>query len=521
MAWTPPGVTPYDVVDYPARAFADSHPGRLAAIGILHGMEPARVERCRVLELGCGEGANLVAIAHQLPDSRFVGVDLAAVPIARGRARAAALGLGNVELRVQDLMEVRRAHGEFDYVIAHGVYSWVPERVRERILEICGEVLSPQGIAFVSYLAQPGTQVRDVVRQFVLRNLDDAADPATRVRQARELLGMLGGRLGSADPVQEALRSLARDTEQLSDGALYHDWLAPINAAMRITDFVAQAQRHGLGFLGEAEYFMMCWQHDPLLSAASAELARREGQDVVAKEQLLDDLRCRRFRQTLLCRADVARTAPTPERALRLAAASRLRPVSVPDLAPRTIAEFRSPQGVSVKVDHPVAKAALFLLAQSWPGARLGEALLAAARAAAGRVDESSRAEDEEVLGSVLLACAGAAHVEFSAWAPPIAAQPGERPRASALARIEIEQGTVVTTLRSEQLVISDSLGAALLRLLDGTRDRAALIDELTALAEAGRVVLPGDGKSPAREQIAAELEQNLAELAQAALIEA
>src|SRR6185312_2386947 len=131
---------PYDAVAYPGHAYPDTHPDRMAVMGLLHGLEPAAVEHCRVLEIGCGE---------------FVGFDLAELPVARGQRRIGELGLANIRLFQADLMDVRGL-GQFDYVIANGLYAWVPEAARDRLLAICREHLAPNGLAFVSYNTLPG-----------------------------------------------------------------------------------------------------------------------------------------------------------------------------------------------------------------------------------------------------------------------------------------------------------------------------------------------------------------------------
>ena len=511
---------PYDTVDYPGHAFPDTHPGRIAAVGILHGMQPPVIESCRVLELGCGDGANLIPMAYELPGAHFVGIDLAEHPIARGQHTVAALGLGNIDLRVMDVMDVTKEIGEFDYIIAHGLFSWVPDAVRERVLEICAWQLAPHGLAFINYLAQPGNHVREILRELLMLFGSKDADPRVQVGRARELMRLFSGPAGT-DPFQEVARAQASEFEKLPDGAIYHDWLAPINSALYITEFVGLAALHGLAFVGEAEYFMTRYEHDPTLALARAELERLEEQDVVMKEQLLDFLRCRRFRQTLLCHANVPLSRPTPARVLPLAAASPLKLVGQPNLSSREVAEFRSPHDVSLKIDHPVAKAALHRLGREWPRAVRVEQLLADARAETGRTDAESELGDAEVLGGVLLACSGAAHAELYARAPRFVLSPGERPRASAVARAEITRTQLVTTLRHESLRIADQLGAALLGLLDGTRGRAAITDALVLLIESGRVSLPEAAQADLRAGIAHGLEASLLGLARSALLEA
>ena len=143
-------LTPYDEVAYPTFPISFTHPDRLATVATHFGMRPAPVERCRVLELGCSNGANLLSMAVTLPESEFVGVDSAGIPIARGKAMVEALGLKNIALRHLDLLEMAPDYGKFDYIIVHGIYSWVPSAVRDQILAICKASMQPQGIAYVS-----------------------------------------------------------------------------------------------------------------------------------------------------------------------------------------------------------------------------------------------------------------------------------------------------------------------------------------------------------------------------------
>src|SRR5215475_1898088 len=151
-----PASDAYDAVAYPGFPYPNTHPGRLATMAILHGLSPAPAERCRTLEVACGDGANLIPMAYAIPGSEFVGFDIAGLPIDRGRARIGELGLINIRLFQGDLLKVGAELGRFDYIIAHGLYAWVPEPVADRLLALCRELLTPHGIAFISYNALPG-----------------------------------------------------------------------------------------------------------------------------------------------------------------------------------------------------------------------------------------------------------------------------------------------------------------------------------------------------------------------------
>ena len=163
----------YDQVLYPGVPLPQTHPDRLATIAGLFGMTPAAAPNCRVLELGCGDGGNLIPMALTLPASVFTGIDLAEPAIARGCALANTLGLENITLRHLDLMRMGPDLGEFDYgvfdyIIAHGLYSWVPPEVRDQLLSLCRAHLAPQGVAYVSYNAGPGFARRRMFREMML-----------------------------------------------------------------------------------------------------------------------------------------------------------------------------------------------------------------------------------------------------------------------------------------------------------------------------------------------------------------
>jgi SAM-dependent methyltransferase len=261
---------PYDVIAYRTLPRRQTHPDRLAAVATLFGMTPAPVTRCRVLEIGCGNGGNLIPLAYHLPDSHFVGVDLAGTAIRAARKAVRDLKLRHVELRAADLRTLGASDGKFDYILAHGVYSWVPAEVRDALLAICRERLTPQGVALVSYNVFPGRYARYALREMLLWATRGIADPRGRITTARRF----------------------RETEALPEDVLFHDDLAPVNDPSWFHEFVAHAAKHRLQFLGEADPHEMFDLRGRL-------------QDVDG-EQREDWRKQRSFRQTLLCRSEVA-----------------------------------------------------------------------------------------------------------------------------------------------------------------------------------------------------------------------
>jgi methyltransferase-like protein len=484
----------YGEVPYPGVAFPQSHPDRLAANAALMGMKPASPERCRLLELGCGDGGNLVPMAAALPASEFVGLDVEPGAVAAAIERAAALGVANVTFAEADLATIDPGElGRFDYVVAHGVYSWVPPAVADRLLAVCRAVLEKQGAAYVSYNALPGGHLRAMAWDAMRFHVRGLEGPQERLGAAREMLAVLAEGIPGDDPYRRFSAAYAERLSRRSDAVLYHDDLEPGNRPILFTDFVAEASAHRLQYLAEADWFEMTASRLP---SQASELLARCGGDRIAREQYLDFLKCRAYRQTLLCRAEVRLPAePSADATRSLLAAAPVRPTS-PRAQPsgRSKVEFRTKAGATLTTDHPLLKAGLLELGAAWPQ-RLGfETIL---ERAAGRLGTTADEAGERALADLWLRGYDANVIRLHAYAPATASAPGARPRASALARREAALGETVTTLDHETIAL-DERTRRLVELLDGTRDRDAL---------AGRVGRRG-------------LEENLGRLAELALLE-
>src|SRR5262245_5469668 len=183
--------TSYDELPYQSVAFAQTHPDRLATVATLLGLEPPRVDKCRVLELGCAAGGNPTPIAESLPEAKFVGIHLTARQVADGKQIIARLGLGNIQLQQGDIAALRPDLGTFDYIICHGVFSWVPKAVQDAIFTICKQCLAPDGVAFVSYNTLPGWRMRGMIRDMMLYHAAQFSEPRRKVEQGLALIDFL------------------------------------------------------------------------------------------------------------------------------------------------------------------------------------------------------------------------------------------------------------------------------------------------------------------------------------------
>lgn len=285
----------FDALPYRHGAIPATHPARLGAIARLLGRGAAMPDRCRVLELGGGEGMNLLPLAERFPDSQFVGVDFSAEQIRVGEEARRAAGIGNARLVCEDLRKFEMEEGAFDYVIAHGVYSWVTDDVKNRLLGICAQALAPEGIACISYNVHPGWGLLGSLRAIIRSELVTASNPR---EHARRLLPALQRSFAGQDtPYAKLMAEALAEMQAKPDALLFHDELEVVNDPVTLSDFTKHAGVHGLHYLAEADFSSMPLEHLP--AAAQTELAGL-GVDFLRGQQLLDLLGNRKLRASLL-----------------------------------------------------------------------------------------------------------------------------------------------------------------------------------------------------------------------------
>lgn len=527
----------YDAIPYPSYPFPETHPDRLATVATLLGMQPAPVERCRVLELGCAAGGNLIPMAYALPNSRFVGIDLSGRQIAAGQPLIAALELQNISLQQLDLLEVGPEFGQFDYIIAHGVYSWVPPEVQTKILQICRQNLAPNGVAYVSYNTYPGWRIRGVIREMMLFHLQQITEPQARLAGARELLDFLAESIQAENNIHgDFLHSYVnyvreRLLPETEDAYLFHEELAGVNQPLYFYQFVEQITGHELQYLGEAQFQTMLASNFP---AEVVQKLRAMATTTVALEQYMDFLRNRTFRRSLLCHQEVrlsGRLAPERLREFYLASPAKSESEEPVDFQSAATITYRGPNGKTLTSNHPLTKAAMSYLVEIWPQAVSFEGLVAAASSRLGYSIGAEAAAgpatvaDVQLLGSNLLQAYGVSDnlVEFHIYAPRFVTRPGPQPAASAVARWLAERGPEVTNLRHEPVKLHPFIHR-LVTLLDGQMDRPALLQKLDELLAAGVIQVeqndrPVEELAEARKLLPEMLESSLQAVADAALL--
>ena len=433
--------TAYDEVAYPSSIFIQTHPALLAAIAGLHGLTPPDIAMARVLEIGGGEGMNLIALAAAYPDMQCLSFDLSSAAVARGKLAITKAGLTNVRVEVGDILDAARdLKQQFDYVICHGVYAWVPDVVRDGIMELIGHVLADNGVAYVSYNALPGGRLRLALRDMLLREVAGIENPTERLGAAHDFLDAYIATPEDEDrPAQTALRSEAKLMRKKPGSVLFHDELGDCFNPQALYDVAMAAERHGLQFLGDAGEGPL---GDGFLPDDAEDLSTRA---VVRAAQAQDDRNIRFFRQSLFVRAE--------QKPVRQVDPSLIAPLHVSSSAQRTgDSTFKNKSGEFQMSDARIV-AILTQLTQNYPE----------------RVRIEELSDDVDIVRA-LHGLFEAGLTELHSVQVPCAVIPPERPVASVLARAQLNDGqTQICTLDHHIVKIAEAGPRAFIAMLDGS----------------------------------------------------
>jgi SAM-dependent methyltransferase len=461
---------PYDQRPYTDHAYAESHPDRLASVARLSGWEAPGVEAAHVLELGCGRGGNLLPMAAALPGARVVGVDRSRRQIEEARAIATATGLGNARFVEASFEDVPGVAGPFDYVVAHGVASWVSPASRRALLGTIARSLAPGGVAYVSFNVLPGWYERMAARDWW--RFDRGEDAGASMRWLVERVSP-----ENAD-YRRRLEAVARRVAETDEAYVTHEFLAEEHHPQLVGALLAEAADAGLAYLGDAI------PGETALELLDDEVrARARAGDAAGTQQLVDFVRNTAFRRALFVRADEAATRGwrwSPE--LRVEAlgglhlASRLRPHG--EAAPGDSAERFDAGDVSVQVDDATARRALRELAHVAPRALPFPEL-------ARRVDAKDTGALRRELFDLWLATGA---LDLHAHEPAFTVTPGERPLACPVARWHAHHGGAVTNRWHQEVRLDDAPLRRVLALLDGTRTLGNIAAATGCSVEVARV---------------------------------
>jgi methyltransferase-like protein/SAM-dependent methyltransferase len=517
--------TSYDDVLYPGYVHPQTHPDRLAVLATLFGMQPAPVAGARILELACGQGSNLIPLAVSYPNSKCLGIDLSARQVALGMRVVQELGLSNIELRTQSILDFPSDAGQFDYIIAHGVFSWVPEPVRHKILQICRDHLAPQGVAFVSYNTFPGWHQRRMIRDMMRFHTKSFTEPEKRIQQAKAFLTFMTKAVAADTAYGQSLHEEFRSLSNVDESYLFHEQLEEVNEPQYFHEFAKHAQSQSLQYLSEIELGnLQLERYPPQIAEVLAKM------DIIEREQYLDFLTRRTFRQTLLCHKEVElnRNDLSSRLAGLRVSSGQLAGRSAEELRNNQPLVFQGPNGAQLTINDALVKTAFVQMGQAWPDSIAINDLQASVRRelASGKVVVQSQADFQQdslnlthslaqafVFGLVEL------HTAESAFANNVT----EQPTACALARYQASTGARVTNRRHSSVTL-DPINCYLLTQLDGTQNKDQLLTRLVQYVIDHKIALQHDGhvvssEAEIRELLKAKLDPGLEQLRRQALL--
>ncbi len=389
----------------------------------------------------------------------------------------------NIELHEQSILDVNAELGQFDFIITHGVYSWIEGHVQDALLQLCAERLTTNGLAYISYNTYPGWHMGAMLREMMLYHTRDVTDERQQARLSRAFLETMVRTLAKYDnPYARCLCAEAELIHPRPDFYLCHEYLAQSNQPVYFHQFVERAAGHKLQYLAEAQFGNMAVAQSPELLRGFED----SGLDWVAREQYHDFLKGQTFRQSILCRDNIrCSRSPSPSALMSLRITGHVRPTTPrQEFDPRqhVSEDFQSFGGQTVlSTGDPLLKTLLRELWEAWPTSLPFATLLARTES---RLTSCESQPDGHVwvtpgnLADPLIACLAKGWINLHVHDPAFTAEISEFPRGSPLARLQAIAGPRVANLRHQMIDLLD-FDRLMLAYVDGSHDRRGLLAEL------------------------------------------
>ena len=299
----------YNELLYKSNPFTYTIPALLEAQGKLFGLTPKDSRKARILELGSSFGGNIITQALYNPEAEFVGVDLTAEQVKKGNEVIEKIGLKNIKLIEKNILDINEDFGKFDYIIVHGVFSWVPDIVKEKIIKICNENLTEEGIAYISYNTYPGWKEPDKIREMMLyaNKYFPEVSQGDKVQRGKAFISIVAEQMKIYTDVAEKKGDFIKQIEgilNMQDYYVGHEQLENINDPMYLHEFVDMLRKENLQYISDVGLRLSIAS---VYNDSTIEKLQQLSQgDPVIKEQCLDYILDTKFRRSLICKGSQA-----------------------------------------------------------------------------------------------------------------------------------------------------------------------------------------------------------------------
>lgn len=475
----------YDEVTYPTMVFQDIRPASIGAIATLHGVRPDAIENCRVLELGCGDGATLLSTAFSMPNSECVGLDLSRSRIEDATRYAREIGIANATFHHLDVMDYDpEDFGKFDFIVAHGLFSWVPDFVREKILWLYRESLKPKGIGYLSYNALPGWHMRRIIRDAMRFQTELSEDSIEKTDSGIRFIEFLAECSRPGTAYKALLENELESLRQAKKEVIFHDDLSDENQPFFFEEFNNRIESAGLQFISES---------DPIafFTGAYPEFARialdKLWNDPIRREQYFDFIKGTRFRSSLVCLPSASPSyIPIVDSVESLFLGSRSflqdNTANLKDDSPVT---FFTSDDSNFSTNHRLTKAALAVLGLRWPERLSYAELIETVLSDFNPVEYADFKRESTELKKHIVELIHAKVIVASCYRPKTSSGVSERPEVSAFARWQAGMGAAyLTNMNGANVSIENEFIRAATILLDGSRTLAELETDIVKLVE-------------------------------------
>ena len=502
----------YDAIPYDSQPIPAAHIELLAIEALLAGLAPAPIARCRVLELGCAGGGHLLPMADEFPHSEFVGIDLSTTQIAQGRELIAKAGLSNVQLTAVDLMDVGSELGHFDYIIAHGLYSWVPPAVQRKTLEVFAERLNPGGVGYLSFNAYPGYHHRQIMRDMLLRHVGDCQDERDAENRSRQFLAtMLDSDSSLGNLVSPRLRDEAKLLLDAGHGYARHETLAPVHEALYFEEFARRLATHGLQYLAEC-------RPRPTVRRTARDLVVRFPelkQNRIALEQYIDFFAGTQFRRCAIVKAGKPLLADHDAAWVEQLGLRTLSGQKGPvDLTAGAEVYFSASENAGLAFHDPVIKALLWTLSERRPLAIRFEDVLVGIRAklTLGPEFAAPGTPQRSSLAAAAMYCRDLGLLDFCFPERRFTLEISDRPAVSRLVRAMLASpGLLSSRLHNAEADLTPT-DRFVMSKLDGLHDVDDLCDAIEAALIGGEIPRPAPNEPDLAERVLMQSINRIAE---------